>query len=231
MTQGSERRVIILASLSPFGRGGKRECFVDPLDPDRCIKVPRPGYEPEALFRAAPWYQRWRKKVDDFDKNFRDWEVLSKLEPQSDIWRHLPRCHGWVQTDRGRGLAIEMIRDHDGQISRSFKDYLWTEGFNDAARLAVEDYVTHARRYPLATRTLVLYNFAAQVRVDGTVRLVFIDGLGTTEFVPLSLWSRSVARWKCERKIRHMWKQIKELMAQRERGENPGRWGFLLSRK
>ncbi len=229
----SPSNLVVLSGLSPFGRGGKRDCYVDPRDPDRCIKVAKVGLEPERLLAAAPWWARWRKTADDFDKNYRDWEMLHRLDFQSKTaaLSFLPQCFGWVETDRGRGLAIEMIRDHDGLISRSFKDYLWTEGYNSRAQWAVEQLVQQMRQCPLATRTLVLYNFATQVRADGSLRLVFIDGMGATELIPLSRWSTRIASWKTERKIRHLLQQIKDLTAQRERGEDPGRWGFLLSRR
>ncbi|MDP1708722.1 MAG: YrbL family protein [Gammaproteobacteria bacterium] len=108
---------LILAGLEPFARGGSRDCFVHPYHPDRCVKVARVERAPEILHRQSPWWRRWRKSVHDFDDSFRDYRTLKTLESDNDpaIWRHLPRCFGWVETDRGRGLVIELIRDAEYQ--------------------------------------------------------------------------------------------------------------------
>jgi hypothetical protein len=225
--------VLSLQGLEPFGRGGKRECYVHPDDPLRCVKVNRVGYEPATLWKRASWFRRWRKSEEQFDKNYRDWEVLDRLEAERDpaIWKHLPRCYGWVETDLGRGLMIELIRDPDGQISRSFKDYLWNSGYDERARKAVDEFAAYWDAFPIPTRTLVLYNFAAQIQPDNSLRLVFIDGMGDTEFLPLGRISQTLARWKSARKLRDMRQRIEDLLRQRERGDDPGKWGFLLSRR
>jgi len=225
--------VLSLQGLQPFGRGGKRECYVHPDDPLRCVKVNRAGYEPAALRRRASWFRRWRKSEEQFDKNYRDWAVLAELEAKNDpaIWQHLPRCYGWVETDRGRGLVIELIRDPDGQISRRFKDYLWNEGYDERSREAVDQFAAYWDAHPIPTPTLVLYNFAAQIQPDGKVRLVFIDGMGDTELFPLGRVSQTLARWKSARKLRDMRQRIDDLIRQKQRGDDPGKWGFLLSRR
>jgi hypothetical protein len=229
----NETTPLVLQGLSPFGRGGKRECYVHPHDPLRCVKINRVGYEPATLRQRATWFRRWRKSEDHFDKNHRDWAVLSEFEAGNDpvVWQHLPHCYGWVKTDRGRGLVIELMRDPDGQISRSFKDYLWTEGYDDRARAAVEQFAAYWDAHPFPTRMLVLENFAAQIQPDGKLRLVFIDGMGETEFFPLGRVSKAWARWKSARKLRDLRQRIEGLIQQKQRGEGPGRFGFLLSRK
>ena len=120
------------------------------------MKVNRAGYEPATLWNKASWFRRWRKSEDQFDKNYRDREVLARLEALNDpaVWKHLPRCYGWVQTDRGRGLVIELIRDPDGKISRSFKDYLWSSGYDERARKAVDDFAAYWDAFPIPTHTL-----------------------------------------------------------------------------
>jgi PhoP regulatory network protein YrbL len=62
-------RLIKLIGLVPFGRGGKRDCFVHPRDHAWCIKVPRLDRLPSILHRDASMFTRWRKSINDMDEN------------------------------------------------------------------------------------------------------------------------------------------------------------------
>jgi hypothetical protein len=221
-----------LAGLEPFGRGRNRDCFVHPDHPDRCVKVLREERAPEIRHRQLPLWRRWRKSVHDFDESFRDYCTLKILESDNDpsIWRHLPRCFGWVETDRGRGLVIELIRDADGLISRSFLDYLWMHSYDDRAQAAVDELAQFWEVSVIPTRSLGLHNIAAQWRPDGTLRLVVIDGFGSTAFIPLPRWSKTIETKRMRRQILALRQDILATLTRKSRGEGRGEEGFLLSR-
>ncbi len=221
-----------LADRKPFGRGGKRDCYVHPEHPGRCVKVNRADRRPEDLLKQLPPWKRWRKTVGDMDENHQDWKTLAGLGKIGDprLWRHVPRLHGWVATDLGRGLVVDLVRDADGLISRSFLAYVWENGFDDAACRAVDELVGFWQDGAIPSRSLGLHNMAARREADGSLCLVVIDGLGSTEFFPLSFLISSYARRRARRRAEAIRDDVTALLERKSRGAGPGPYGFLLTR-
>jgi hypothetical protein len=225
--------MITLSNAQPFARGGKRECFVHPVHTDRCVKLPRPDSLPADLKRNAPWLRSVRKSVDDYDENVSDWKVLDALHGAGDtsLWQHLPRFYGWEETDRGRGLVIELVRDADGLISRTLLDRLWETGYDANLQAAVAELAAFWEARTIPSRSLGLHNIVAQTKPDGGLRLLVIDGLGSTEFFPFSRLSRAYALRRSRGKIEGLRRDIAELMERKARNRDAGARGFLLSRR
>ena len=58
------------------------------------------------------------------------------------------------------------------------------------------------RRELFLTRDLLPHNIIAVADHPERYRLIVVDGIGNSEFIPVSHWFRSLARLKIERKIR-----------------------------
>ena len=43
-------------------------------------------------------------------------------------FKHLPKYFGEVKTDKGAGFVVELIRDFDGEVSKTFEYYLKKDG-------------------------------------------------------------------------------------------------------
>jgi PhoP regulatory network protein YrbL len=150
---------------------------------------------------------------------------------QAETWKHLPRFGGWIETDRGQGLMIELVRDADHLISRSLLDYLWTTGHDERVREAVASFGDYWQSNTIPSRSLGLHNIAAQLQADGAMRLVLIDGLGSTEAIPLSKLSRTYGLHRARKKVTALREDIGALMIRKQKGLDPGPYGFLLSRE
>lgn len=220
---------LVLAGLEPFARGGGRECYVHPHDAGLCVKVAREGRSPEERRRQVAWWKRWRKPAEKYDDSLRDFQILKALESDNDpaTWQHVPRCLGWVGTDRGPGLVTGLIRDADGLISRNLLEYLWAHGYDDRARAAVSEFARFWERAHIPTRSLFLDNIAAQVQADGSVRLVVIDGLGNTVLIPWYTWNKTLGRIWARRKIQQLRRDIAALVEKRRAQAAPGKETFL----
>lgn len=206
---------LVLSSLEPFASGGGRDCYVHPHNTSLCIKVARKGMSPEERRQRVPWWKRWRKPAYKYDDNVRDYKVLKALESDSDplIWQYLPRCHGWVKTDRGQGLVTDLIRDADGQISRNLREYLRTKDRDDAVQTAFEEFAHFWESKVIPARSLFTDNMAAQIQADGTIRLVVIDGLGSTVLIPWYGWSKRLGRIWARQKLQHLRDEIRTYSA------------------
>ena len=223
---------LVLSTCEPFAKGGKRRCFVHPLDDSKCIKVWLPGCDPKALKKQAKFSKRFRKSVRSFDENRNDWETLRNLELREgpEVWEHVPRCFGYQETDLGPGLVVELLRDYDGLISRSFLDLLWEAGSSKGFDLAIEEFGDFWEKHAVPSRQLDLYNISAQQVAPDVYRLVLIDGFGDTTILPSWLLSPKMALARRQRKVARFQERIQMLLDNKKRGGTPGYHGFLDSR-
>jgi hypothetical protein len=170
--------LLSLESEKPFATGGLRDVFIHPGDASLCIKVWRKDRTPQQLKAKKPLHRRWRKTTASFDENLHDWRCLQRMEQLNDdeIWKYIPRCHGFIATDRGKGLVVELIRDHDGYISRSLLDRLWETGDKELFSSAIAAFSRFWINHTIPNRKLALFNLAAQEISKGKFHLHLIDG-------------------------------------------------------
>ncbi|MFW1676842.1 YrbL family protein [Pontibacter sp. JAM-7] len=221
---------VLLADTAPFAQGGNRLCYVDPADRERCIKVRRPDFTLEDR-RRKKGFPKNLLPLAHFDDNLEEHGVMMALhrtygEP---LYQHVSRCFGFVETDMGRGLASELIRDASGAVSETLKKLLWDEGITDDSRAAIERFVNFWLTLRVPSRDLLLHNIVAQRDPAGhIVRLVVIDGLGSQSLIPTSWMPSALQVRKAEKKIANFHQRIELLLSQRGQGEFPGYHGILL---
>lgn len=222
---------VLLAEQLPFAQGGHRLCYVDPRDASRCIKVLRQDRSLADRRRRKGGLKRLRS-LDSFDDNLEESRVLESFAHcyPPEVLAHVPKHFGWVDSDRGRGLVVELLRDDDGRISLSLKQQLWEQGYDEACTGAVKALARVWSAYGVPSRELLLHNLVLQRRAAGRERVVVVDGLGSSDFLPLARWSRALGRSKAARKIRRLDARIDELLARKQMRGDPGAHGFLSFR-
>ena len=143
----------------PIARGKERTCFLHPQDATKIIKISSGDIDIQSR-REIDFYERLKRT------NLSD-------------YRHLPRYYGTVQTNLGRGIVLDLIRDADGRVSSSLLWHL-ERGF---PLTEAEDQLRSLKQYLLDN--LIIFNhdlFAGNLLLqkidDGSSRLVVIDGLG-----------------------------------------------------
>jgi hypothetical protein len=169
-----------------IAKGNNRSCFRHPLDPAKCIKV-------DTL-----------KKMGPTEKEARYYQTLARIRPDLD-YSYVPRFYGFVETNLGRGGVFDLIMDEGSlEVSKTFEFYL------KDGRVAADDPLwieAHRRileglfRDSIIIRDLHVRNFCARKMLDGSIRLVAIDGIGHRDFIPLCNYSRWAANRKLRRQI------------------------------
>lgn len=183
-----------------FAYGGRRICFVHPSDATRCIKTFGVNGDPQKRRQEAVWYKKLRP-LYYFDDNRREWVSFRTLMKHDDeIWSYFPRCYGLEETNRGLGIVTDLIRDNDGQISTMLADYATENGKSLELLAALEEFYGVLRHHTIITRDILDHNLVVQRRSDG-LRIVMIDGFGSSEIFPLSSWLPLLGKKKVERKI------------------------------
>jgi hypothetical protein len=169
--------VLTLSKFSPFASGGNRDCYVHPLNPERCLKVIKKIRSPE-LRRAEKSFPANLRSLDSFNENLvemQQLEFIRKCFPTS-VSAHLPKAYGIVETDIGNAFETDLIRDEDGLISRTVEQYIWQVGYDADLTQALEQfYLDWSFRCPL-TRDLIPHNLV--IRFTGKTNIFIIDGLG-----------------------------------------------------
>ena len=220
--------LIHLGDAVPFARGGNRLCYVHPQNPDICIKLPRNDVD-LSVKRARKGLKGRLKPASSFDDNRQEARTLTEMHDRigDSLREFVPRFLGWVETDLGPGVAVDLIRDADGAIALPLKQYVWERGFDADLRTALAEFSTYWIRERVPSRELLLHNVVARRLPSDALRLVVIDGLGNADLLPLSRWSPHLARRKSVRKTERLRARIERLVRTRAEGGDPGEHGFL----
>ena len=178
--------MIQLAGLKPFASGDNRLCFVHPDDPSRCLKLNRPDNTPEMRRRGK---HGWHHTLAYYDENLRDSRVLTVLEKVYDNGP-FPKFYGWLETDFGPGLVVDLVRDENGEISKTLQQYLFRSPRMSDVRAALMSLADFFKRNGCVIRGMQPHNMLVRDNADG-LRLIVIDNL---QLHMPSMLSRAVAK-------------------------------------
>jgi hypothetical protein len=169
-----------------IGRGRTRCCYRHPDDPDKCIKIDHRKHGGPTAKEAA-YYRKLARMRPDFS------------------YQHIPRFHGFVDTNLGKGGVFDLIRDEtDGQISRPLNDYIHAgevSADDPLWREAHSHYLKTLYDEAIIIRDFNPGNVCARRMRDGGYQLVTIDGIGHRDFIPLCDYFPWFARRKLRRQV------------------------------
>jgi len=184
--------MLTLKSSSLIGRGLRRECYFHPDDENKCIKVVVAGDQKETV----------REQV-----------CYRLLEKRNISWKMLARFYGNVETNRGPGAVFELIRDYNGDVSKTLEHYI------SAADSTDFNYQDLSRALPVLKQYLLEWKIVTMTIRPGNVvfkknnpsegTLVIIDNVGNSDFIPICNYVDYIAR----RKIRRKWRRFEDSLA------------------
>ncbi|XAW89616.1 YrbL family protein [Vibrio sp. CDRSL-10 TSBA] len=144
---------VVLSDALYFASGSKRDVYIHPEDNTLCIKI---------------------QKVED-NQNLNE-ERFFKTHNNVRI---LPKYSGSVQTNLGKGLVVELIRDFDGNVSKSLHDYISSRRISAEDAHKHIDYISHEL---LKKKVLIhdgnLKNIILRKTVHGSLQPILVDGFG-----------------------------------------------------
>ena len=191
----------LILSSKPIGKGSERACFIHPEDPRKAIKIPF-GKARKQTVRDIRFYTELKKRT------------IGSI-------RHIPDYHGLCDTNAGRGIVVDLIRNYDGEFSRPLSWYLLAgvpiEEFDAYLEELKQSFLEHLI---ICNRDLNLGDLLVQKTSMSKARLVAIDGFGDASTFE---WMDRIPFF-AQRKIRRRWKRFhkqifrsREVRAQRER--------------
>jgi hypothetical protein len=193
--------LIEIDSHALVGKGLHRECFVHPEDPSLCVKIVVAG---------------------NGNENHREAAYYAALADRGVSWEMLPRFHGLVQTSLGEGAVFDLVRDYDNRISLTLGHYLSSQQLTELHEGVLRDALQALRQYLLDNRIItmtlkpknILFQLLSPQPQSG--RLVIVDNIGNSDFIPLTNFSAALARWKIRRKWRRFIRSLRH-----DFGRNP----------
>jgi hypothetical protein len=203
----SSQPIEIDITSETIGTGGTRLCFPFPGDPNKCIKVYRPksmlgNKKLRRLIRI--WCATHIPIFNTSWHEYRFWEIHLKDGP-TQFCTYFPKFYKLTPTSLGPGLIVECIRDANGCISKSLRDWYPKASTSDR-KLAVEqiEFLTDI----IIQRKLPCYDWGPQnflVQYNGNdfqLKLIDFEGtLGNNEFIPISTIFPPLRRLKLKRRI------------------------------
>lgn len=202
---------IELSNREPFAIGGTRECYLHPDNETRCIKVLRSDRTPRERRKATRGIRKFRslRHWDDQQKEQLAYQELTARHGTR-LWDHIPKFHEAVETDLGLGIVTTVFRNYDGDFPLNLDQQI-PLGIDEPLQAAITEFKQFLRSELVLTRNLLPHNIIAVRAAADSCKLVIVDGLGNSEWVPISSWFKAVARLKIERKIQRFEERVELL--------------------
>jgi len=181
-------KCIKLNSEGLISSGSNRRCFLHPENADLCIKV---------LHENSP-----------VKTQTRELRYFKSLERRKISWSMVARLTDIVQTNLGRGVVFELVRDFDGQVSKTLDHYLRRndERINKVIVSKIEELKAYLLEEAIIFRDLITLNIVLRRTDQNTFAPVVVDGIGHNDFIPICNYSTEMSR----KKIMRTWNRKKD---------------------
>jgi hypothetical protein len=201
--------MLTLKSSSLIGRGLRRECYFHPGDDNKCVKVVVAGDHKETV-REQSYYQLLRNRAIS--------------------WNMLARFYGNAETNLGSGAVFELIRDYNGEVSKTLEHYISADNASEIDYQNLSRALSVLKQYLLkwkiVTMTIRPYNLVFKKNNASEGTLVIIDNIGNSDFIPICNYVDFLAM----RKIRRKWQRFEDSLA-KNYPQNPALQQVLSKRK
>lgn len=185
-------RVAIMLTLSQaefIAKGLHRECYIHPQDAKLCIKVIYDAGGIAETRREINYYKHLQRRL-------------------SASWSALPRYHGTLATNRGTGYLFDLIRDANGNISRTLEHYLASAALSEQhfpdLLVAFQQLKHTLFNDRIITMILKSKNILYRVNHDTPNDLIIVDNIGDATLIPLA----SYLPWFARQKIQRTWQRF-----------------------
>ena len=177
------KNLIQLTEKDYISKGLHRKCYHHPDDQNKCIKINyNDGAEEETNREIAYYKHLIKRKIS--------WDVLAKY-------------YGPVTTNFGQGHVFELIRDYDGKIATPLEKYLYdeqlTQQYYSALVVSLKALKTALLKDRIITMTIKSKNILFQHLSSEKNRLIIIDNIGNSTFIPIANYVGFFAKAKIER--------------------------------
>lgn len=180
-----------------IGKGMERTCYLNPDDPSRLVKISLDGNTRQTE-REIRYFRFLMNRGVPFD--------------------HIPQFYGEVHGDGFIGFEQEYVRDFhipesESSPAMALLSYLsspLSQEQTEELQAALDELKAYLLRYNIIPSDLDVDNIVIK-RMPSGIRLILIDGFGSTELIPASNFFRFIGN----RKIIRKWEKFLQRMGKR----------------
>lgn len=210
-----------LKHLQPLAKGNARLVYEHPGDRALLVKVMRPDLVTARYGEGAAWFRGIGRRYDPYVIFLR--EIREYVAAYAAHGQPLPfaeKVRGLVETDLGLGLVIEAVRGPDGALAPTVAKLIADGKFDETACKVLNETLSALMESDIVLADLHERNLVYR-QVKGELPIfVIIDGLGSSNLLPLKSWSRTLNRRSKLKRIARLKKRIARRVAAVEAG-NP----------
>lgn len=157
--------MIDLSNQTPIGKGTNRLCFIHPKDKDKCIKITH---------------------SNDFTESIKEVKYYKFLEKRNISWKYISKYYGKIETSSGIGYQFDLIKDYDGNISKTLTYYLRNKDLTSKINnpvLLLNKFKTYCLKNKVLIKDINTNNLVYKRINKKEGYLVLIDGLSTSNYL------------------------------------------------
>lgn len=186
----------MLVVSEKVGTGKEKACYVHPHDSNKAIKVPI-GSTRVQTDREIRYYKKLLKRKNVF-------------------YSHMPQFYGLVTTNLGEGYVVDLVRDYDGEISKSLEWYLQHGSTLNDFSMHLQELKTYFLQNSIVfNHDMYDGNLLVKKVSPEKMQLVIIDGIGDVVFIQWPNMIPSFVRLKIERRWQYFWRRMVRTAARR----------------
>ena len=191
--------MIMLDKSLLVGQGLHRDVYQHPENPGLCLKV-----------RVD------RDRVNRGDQEEQREQAYYRLLAKRGVpWEGIPKFHGNVETNLGSAAVFDLIRDADGEVSKTLEYYFGqitiTEAHQAELIFELNQLKNYLLRHNIITMSLKPKNIVFQRLEDDQWRCVIIDNIGNSDWIPLMTYVPLFGRIKIRRKWQDFERRLKRM--------------------
>ena len=178
-----------------IGQGLHRACYHHPENDGLCVKVVVAEGGAKESAREEMYYQHLAKT-----------NVFSKS---------IPKFYGIIETNLGKGSIFELVRSEDGEVSSSLETVLHHQRVSNnleeeqSIRRGLNQLRKELVQSNIITMTLHPKNILCKKNQKNFCRLVVIDNIGNSDWLPVCNYCKPLAK----RKIVRKWNRFQSLLS------------------
>ncbi|MFV0573848.1 MAG: YrbL family protein [Vibrio sp.] len=157
--------MINLSEEHYLAKGNARTCYINPEDSAQCIKVNRIGTDSNSDQNSAEKFYIEKSK-----------KIIKDLNSSKSI---LCGFYGPIETNLGDGLVFELIKDHDGNCSKTLA-YFYKNNLLD--KKIIRQIIIDIQQKSIEQNVLIydanMSNILLKKHQDGSFSPKIIDGFG-----------------------------------------------------
>lgn len=112
--------MIFLGKKDLLIEGGRRLIYVNPEDNNKLIKIIKQK-DLDRKRQSLSFFKKWRSdnSISENTEDFNAYKVYNKKSKE--IFKFVPRLFDYIETNFGKGLMTEFVKNYDGSAAISLQ--------------------------------------------------------------------------------------------------------------